>query len=311
MGKMEEVIEILPMAIRWIFQQPIVEFEQLQEIRLRAGLPLQIRYRGEGYFIDGKGKLRQTSSDGIIISKKQIQESMDYISYYSVYAFQDQLKYGFLTVRGGHRVGVAGKVMLRDGKIIGMKYISGMNIRVAHEQKRCGKQVFPWLFEGEKLCHTLIISPPGFGKTTLLRDLIRMLSNYEYQVSVVDERSEIGASYHGIPQNEIGARTDLMDGCPKAEGISMMIRSMTPEIIAVDEIGTKEDVEALQYGRTCGCVLLGTIHGNSIEDVRRRNWTKEMFLERWFERYILLEGIGKVKEIDNEKGERICGSLQL
>ena len=174
-----------------------------------------------------------------------------------------------------------------------IREISGMNIRIVHEIKGCGDFVLPFLFFNGEFLDTLILSPPGAGKTTLLRDLIRQISNggenwRGRNVSVVDERSELGMCVQGIAQCDLGMRTDLLDGCPKAAGISMMLRSMAPQVLAVDEIGTKEDLEAVRSGMNCGCRILATAHGASVEELRRKAYFSELIKEGLFSRYIVL-----------------------
>ena len=163
---------------------------------------------------------------------------MEYISSYSMYAYIEQLKQGFLTIRGGHRVGICGTVVMDHDKVKTIRHISGLNIRIAHEVKGCADTLYSLCTRMGKLIPTLIISPPGCGKTTLLRDMIRKISDEGQTVGVVDERSEIGACYQGVAQNDLGIQTDIMDACEKGQGMNMLIRSMAPDVIAVDEIGS-------------------------------------------------------------------------
>ena len=172
----------------------------------------------------------------------------------------------------------------------------------------------PFIVENGEVCHTLIISPPCCGKTTLLRDVIRQISNGNAwcegkNVGVVDERSEIGGAYQGVPQNDLGIRTDLLDCCPKAEGMLMLIRSMSPQVGAVDEIGTAEDIHAIEYAMQCGCKLIASVHGMDMEEAARKPVLGEMIRRKMFERYIVLGNDGhpgKVKEIYDERGSVLC-----
>jgi len=305
MEKKEEIMEVLPKEICSLLANNNVDFQFMQEIRMRIDQPLQMMYQGQKWFLTKSGERKKTPQNAFYVSEKMLKEALNYMAEYSVYAFQEEMKQGFLTIRGGHRVGIAGKVIVDKSNVIGMKYLSSINIRIAHERRGCADQVLPYLFQRMELLHTLILSPPGCGKTTLLRDLIRKLSNGGYTIGVVDERSEIGACYKGIPQNDVGIQTDIMDACPKTEGILMLIRSMAPQIVAVDEIGGRKDMEMLQYGMNCGCIFLATMHGKTMEEVKQKT---DHFM---FQRYIILESIGKIKGIYDGKGEKICGILEL
>lgn len=305
MEKQEEIMEVLPKEIYGLFVNSGIDFQFMQEIRMRINQPLQIMYQGQKWFLTKQGDRKKSPQNAFYVSKKMLKEALNYIAEYSVYAFQEEMKQGFLTIQGGHRVGIAGKVILDQSRVIGVKYLSSINIRIAHEKKGCANQILPYLFQEMELLHTLILSPPGCGKTTLLRDLIRKLSNGGYTIGVVDERSEIGACYMGIPQNDVGIQTDIMDACPKTDGILMLIRSMAPQIVAVDEIGGQQDMEMLKYGMNCGCIFLATMHGKTIEEVKHKTG------HFMFQRYIVLESIGTMKGIYNEKGEKICGILEL
>jgi stage III sporulation protein AA len=203
-------------------------------------------------------------------------------------------------------------MILERDRIKTLRHISFINIRLAHEVIGCGNQVLPYIIQGKSIHHTLIISPPRCGKTTLLRDLIRQLSNGGkscpgMNVGVVDERSELGACYQGSPQNDLGCRTDVLDCCPKKEGMMMLVRSMSPEIIAVDEIGSGEDMQALEYVMNCGVKILATIHGNSIEEIRRKPVMGRLVEEKVFGRYVLLSSgeVGKVEAIFDERGSNL------
>ena len=252
-----------------------LDYDKIYEIRLRVGRPLFYTYDGgEGFLTDHDGKY--------VVTREDLKETMEYISGYSLYSYEDEMRQGFLTVQGGHRVGVTGKVILDGNEIQGMKYISCINVRLAHEKD--------WV------AHTLIVSPPRGGKTTLLRDIIRQLSNGEEKkkmpgvtVGVVDERSELAGSYQGVPQNDLGMRTDVLDGCPKAEGMEMLIRSMSPAVVAVDELGRKEDFKAVESVIHSGCKVIATAHGNSIEDVIHQPYFERLVRRRVFERYIFLD----------------------
>lgn len=289
-----------------------MDYNRLQEIRLRINAPLMVVYDNKEYFVTTKSELSTHVGDAFAINKNEIRETMEYISNYSLYAFEDEIRQGFITIQGGHRVGIAGKVIIEENKIKSIKHISFINVRLSHQVKGCADLVIPYILSDDKksINHTLIISPPRCGKTTLLRDIIRNLSNGEgltegITVGVVDERSEIAACYMGIPQNELGIRTDILDCCPKAEGMLMLIRSMSPQIIAVDEIGAREDIEAIDYVINCGCKLIATVHGNSIDDIRNKPLLGKLVREKTFTRYIVMSNsrnIGCVEKIYDERG---------
>lgn len=309
MERREEVLRVLSMKIRKLVANAKLDFDRVQELRLRVNGPLIVVYNNIEYFISQNAELKHNKKEAYFINQSEMRETMEYISNYSLYAFEDELRQGFITIQGGHRVGVAGKIILEEQKIKHMKHISFINIRLSHQIKGCADQVMSYIADQETVYHTLIVAPPGGGKTTLLRDIIRQLSDGEngkgVTVGVVDERSEIAACYMGVPQNELGIRTDILDCCPKAEGMMMLIRSMSPKIIAVDEVGSREDIEAIEYVINCGCKLIATVHGSTIDDVRNKPLLGKLVKEKVFERYILLTGkkqLGQIEEIYDDRG---------
>ena len=294
-----QVVQVLAKPIVQCLEEERILFDHSQEIKLRIGKPLIIIYRG-----------KERMWKDVIVTKEEIKETLEYISNYSLYAYEHELKQGFITIEGGHRVGMAGQVIMEEGKIKNLKYISSINLRISHEVKNCADKIFPYITYNKQMYHTLLISPPRCGKTTLLRDIIRQVSDGNMwvkgcTVGVVDERSELGGCYLGNPQNEMGVRTDILDRCPKAEGMIMLIRSMAPQVIAVDEIGAQEDVHAIEYAMHCGCKMLATAHGYSMEEIQRKPIFEKLVQERRFERYVILSNryqIGGIEAVYGENG---------
>lgn len=288
--KYKQIMNILSKDVQSVLTQENLQFNHLQEIRLRAGRPVILLYRGEEKILSMK------------VCEREIRETLDYVSNYSLYAYENELKQGFITIEGGHRVGMAGQVLIENERVKNLKYISSLNIRISHEIVGCADKLFPYITYNKQMYHTLIISPPRCGKTTLLRDMIRQISDGNEwvmgcAVGVVDERSELAGCYQGIPQNHMGMRTDVLDGCPKADGMLMLIRSMSPQVIAVDEIGAPEEVQAIKYAMHCGCKMIATVHGESIEDIQRKPLLEQMIREQGFERYVVLSNRRRVGEI--------------
>lgn len=289
---MEALIKVMPKQLKvGLGQLTTKEQQQLEEIRLRVGFPILLKIRGQEYGLCEHGLC--TLGQGMEMTRQVITDILHYMSDFSLYALEDELRQGFMTIEGGHRVGLVGKVVLENSQIKTLKYISGMNIRIAHEVIGCSEKVMPYIVSREKVHHTLIVSPPGCGKTTLIRDMIYQLSEgYKgygpYTVGVVDERSEIAACYQGIPQNHMGMRTDVLDGCPKIEGMRMLLRAMAPQVVAVDEIGKGEDCEALREMLSAGVSLLCTVHGKDEKECLRRPYLKELLEQGLFERLIIL-----------------------
>ena len=306
----QDITKLFPAQIRKALGQALFDRNKIYEIRLRVNAPLIVIYQGKEYFLTLEGELTREEAKAYHVQTEDLKEMLEYISGYSLYAFEEEIRQGFLTIVGGHRVGIAGNTILDGNKIKSLKYISYINLRLSHQIKGCASPILPYIIKNRQICHTLIISPPRCGKTTLLRDLIRQVSNGNrympgVSVGVVDERSEIAGSYQGIPQNDLGIRTDVLDCCPKAEGMMMLIRSMSPEVVAVDELGDYEDIHAIESVIHCGCKLFATVHGSSIEDIKRKPLLQRLMQEKVFERYIVLykkDCAGQIKAIYDERG---------
>lgn len=280
----------------------------IEEIRLRINKPLMVSINGRDYYIQKSGVTSHRIKGDFLIKRIDIEKTLQLMTSFSIYAVEDDIRQGFITLKGGHRVGMVGRAVVENHKIRTIKNLSGMNIRVAKEVKNCSLNLLERLYKGD-IKHTLIVSPPGCGKTTILRDIIRNLSygNKDlnlrgYKIGVVDERSEIAGCFMGEAQRDIGDRTDVLDGCPKAQGMTMLLRSMSPEIIAVDEIGSIEDASAVEDAVNSGVKIIATVHGNSIDEIKKRVGIKNLLEKGAFEKVVLLsrkKGPGTVEDIIN------------
>ena len=249
-------------------------FKIVEEIRIRAYRPIIIKSL----------KKEIDLGKSFCPSIKDIKETIGLMSEFSLYSYEDEIKNGYITLPGGHRVGLSGKVVIENEAIKTISHISGLNIRFSHEIKGCADRLIKYI-KGS----ALIISPPGCGKTTLLRDIIRQISNLGETVGIVDERSEIAASYLGIPQNDVGLRTDVLDSCRKSLGIMMILRSMSPDIIAVDEIGRKDDIFAIEEALNSGVKVICTVHGSSVDDILEKPYLSNLVKRKIFDTYIILK----------------------
>lgn len=308
-----EVFPYLAPSIREILQGltgPAVD--ELEEIRLRSNRPLAVRLSQKDYFLNPRGEFTKVLTGAHYVSPEEIQKTVQLISQGSLYAFEEEFRQGFLTLPGGHRVGLAGKAVLDGGYLKTLRDIGSLNFRIARAVLGAAHPLLPFVLDlrGLRPFHTLIISPPCAGKTTLLRDLVRLLSYGipelhfpALNVGVVDERCEIAACCGGVPQHDLGPRVDVLDRCPKAVGMIMLLRSMAPQVIATDEIGRAADVDAIWEMVYTGVSILATVHASSWGELEARPYLQELVAGGVFERYVFLsrrEGPGTIEGIWNE-----------
>ncbi|WP_239613845.1 stage III sporulation protein AA [Cohnella mopanensis] len=306
----QRLMELFPTSLRQVLERmPTEAREVLEEIRIRENRPLEISFGSRYAFVREDGTLTSSYREAFLPGKEQCRALLERLTNHSIYAVEEELRRGFITVSGGHRIGLAGRTVLDKGVVSHLRDIAGFNVRIARARAGFGAQILPDLldFTARTIRHTLIVSPPQQGKTTLIRDLVRCISSGEWhhpaardwgsrKVGVVDERSEIAASEKGVPTFDLGPRCDVLDACPKAEGITMMIRSLSPEIIAVDEIGRPEDAEAIHEAIHAGVQVLATAHALDIGDVFARPVLAKLARDGVFGTYVFLSRTGdKVK----------------
>jgi len=298
----QSVLELLPASLRMMLERiPAEAMESLEEIRIRENRPMEVGYGSRYAFVREDGSLTDRSREAYLPGPDQCRALLERITNHSIYAAEEELRRGYITVAGGHRIGLAGRAVLDKGAVSHLKDIAGFNVRIARARPGFGGQVLPGLldFRERTIHHTLIVSPPQQGKTTLIRDLARCISAGSWhhpaarewrsrKVGIVDERSEIAASERGVPSFDLGPRCDVLDACPKAEGMMMMLRSMSPEVLVVDEIGRPEDAEAIREAIHAGVRVLATAHAADMADILARPALGKLAAEGVFGAYVFL-----------------------
>jgi len=248
-----------------------------EEFRLRIGRPLSVATpEGEEYLGEN------------VISKKDIDILIEMATGASSYSSAEQIRSGYLTVRGGFRIGLCGSVIMKNDELWNFSSISSAAIRISKEIIGAADGIIFRLTDKNRFGSTLIISPPGGGKTTLLRDVVRCLSEKGIRISLIDERGEIAVMYRGEAQLDVGSCTDILDACPKAIGIPMVLRAMNPQIIAVDEITALEDIKAMALAVGCGVGLLATIHAGNVGDLLEKSLYRELLSNQAFQQAVLI-----------------------
>ncbi len=289
-----DILRYFPDKIRVVLENEINNNLVIEEIRIRNSKPIILKLNNSEKIIN------------YIVQTEDVLNVLQSICENSIYSYQNQICEGFITIKGGHRIGITGSAVIENNQVKNLNYISNLNFRIARQIIGCSNNIIKEIINKEEntIYNTLIVSPPGAGKTTLLRDIIRNLSNGTEEITgknigVVDERGEIAAMYKGIPQNDLGIRTDIIENIKKSIGMKMLIRSMAPEIIVADEIGSKEDVQEINYAVCSGIKGIFTAHGNSLEDLKLNPAIAELIEKYIFERLIFLDknNKGKVNKI--------------
>lgn len=267
------------------------------EVRIKAGAPIMLSIGSECVPVS----TRTHESEPYTVTAEDMRRTFEFVTGSSLHTVLHELRGGFVTISGGHRVGVCGKVVMENGEVSTIRDISSLNFRIAHQVTGCADEVIKEIAGGGRVKSTIIISPPSCGKTTMLRDIARQLSNgveslgfSGVKVGVVDERSEICAMYRGVMQNDVGMRTDVLDSCPKHIGINLMLRSMSPNVIITDELLTDRDVDAVMTAHNTGVAVIASVHGESVEQVKEKPVFSRLFSEGVFSLAIMLSNSPKV-----------------
>ena len=257
-------------------------FKSIEEIRLRANQKIIIKLINQEIILD------------YVVKTEDLLKTIEKLTENSIYTYQNQICNGFITVKGGHRVGITGNVAIENDSVVNIVYVYSLNFRIAREIKGSSNFLLDYIYKSNNsIYNTLILGAPGSGKTTVLRDIIRNISNGEYgkqglNIGVIDERSEISAMYKGIPQTDLGIRTDVLENIPKVLGIKMMIRSMAPDIIAVDEIGGSKEADSINYAMCSGVNGIFTAHGESLRDIKSNPELRKLIDKKIIERILVL-----------------------
>lgn len=294
---MKDILRYFPGKIQNILNEEIGEkYNILEEIRIRVQKPIILKFNNNEKIVR------------YLCNTEEILNILQAICENSIYTYQKQIAEGFVTIQGGHRVGISGSCVIENEKVININYVNSLNFRISRQVIGVGKKILKHILDLEEknLYNTLIISPPGAGKTTLVRDIVRQVSSgikdYKFKglnVGLVDERGEIAALYKGVPQNDVGVKTDVIENVSKAIGMKMLIRSMAPQVIVADEIGNYEDVEAINYAICSGCKGIFTAHGSTFDDIYLNPVLKNLINVKIFEVIIFLDvkNKGVLKEV--------------
>ncbi len=269
----------------------------IEEIRLRAGRPPSVKGLG------GERPLEMAA-----VTAQELREVLSRAARYSVHSYAESLRHGFVTLAGGHRLGVCGTAAEENGQVIGVRGLSSVNLRIARQITGVDAQIAPWIGDGAPQS-VLLVSPPGLGKTTLLREWVRLVSDKGYTVAVADERSEIAALSDGVPQFEVGRCTDVLENCSKKQAALMLLKTMSPALLAFDEITAPEDVEAVSLCAHCGTAVLASAHAADVDDLRRRPLYRALLALDVFRHAVVIERKNNKRCYRMERlEERTCSS---
>ena len=288
------VIKYIPESIRGYLYS--VNLSRAEEIRLRRGRVVTVFKESHSLFLTKDAKLSESTENGVIATSKDMDEAFELICKSSLYALEESIKNGYITVANGSRVGICGSATTRDTKITSIENISGLNYRLAREILGVSDSIIDNIIYDKKILNTLIISPPGCGKTTILRDIARNLSKRRYKVSIADERNEISATCNGQPGYELGNNCDVMEGAKKSEMMSILIRTMSPHVIITDELGDGEDIKVVKKAITSGVGVISSVHAKNRFEIKKTNPS----LYESFQCFVTLsnkKGVGTVEEI--------------
>lgn len=299
MDRLNEILRYFSPDIKNILEKSIgSNIQNIHEIRLRCGKPLAVSSYGKIKYISSCGGLTDYISGAYIVKQSDIEYTFQALCSYSIHSYENEIAQSFITVKGGHRAGIAGSAVIKDNKVSSVKHISSINFRIASQIKGCSDRIYSQLLS-EYPQSVLIAGLPSSGKTTVLRDLCRNLAG-RYCVSVIDERGEIGAVYHGEPQNDIGIMCDVFDGYPKVDGLYTALRVMSPDIAVCDEIGGEDEVRQLLSCVNAGVKIIASAHAGNRDELYRRKNIKILLDNGVFDYIVFLgskDNTGKIQSV--------------